>query len=179
MTGELSPDDDGAMPALTTVGQGESVDGDRWTIEAGGTRAQCLTVLLIDLPDGRSAGGGLGGPTLPAGRLMNMSWHRSDSGHTYVVGPVHPSVARVRVDLDGAGQAGLDLDPTGDPARFGVRFVGAVLPRSTRAAVSWALDGAGEPLERDDHAPQAAILDRPASSGHPSDGGRGGGWRPA
>ncbi len=150
------------LPPLVTAARGESAGGARWTISVGGTREDCLTLMEIEFADGRrGAGGGLGGPTLVLDRLTNMSWHWSDSGLTFVVGRVHPSVARVRLHLDGAEVSTVDLEPAGDPAMFGVRFVGTVLPPATRPVASWALDGSGEPVEREDLGGQAAMLDRP------------------
>ncbi len=143
---------DGAdFPPLVTAAAGRSAGGAQWTINVGGTRADCLTVMEIEFTDGRpGAGGGLGGPALTTGRLMNMSWHRSDSGVAFVVGRVHPSISRVRVQLIDAEPSAIDLEPAGDPTLFGVRFVGAVLPPAARPIASWALNGSGEPVDRED-----------------------------
>ena len=175
-------DDAAGVPPLVTVSRGESAGGAQWTIRVGGTRADCLTLMEIEFADGRrGAGGGLGGPALATDRLMNVSWHRSDSGVTFVVGRVHPSVVRVRVHLTDAGLSAIDLVPAGDPNLFGVRFVGTVLPPAARPVAIRALDGSGEPVDGDDLSGQNGVLDRVEDFG-PDAAGRtepaGGGWYP-
>jgi hypothetical protein len=175
---------DGAagIPPLFTVSRGETPDGAQWTIKVGGIRPDCLTLMEIEFADGRrGAGGGLGGPALTADRLMNMSWHRSDSGITFVVGRVHPSVASVRVHVTGAEFSAVDLEPAGDPAQFGVRFVGAVLSPAARPVAIWALNGSGELVDREDLSGQNDVLDRSDDFGRDATGrteSTGGGWYP-
>lgn len=183
MNSALPLDDGAGMPPLVTAAEGQSAGGARWTIKVGGTRADCLTLMEIEFADRQpGAGGGLGGPALPTGRVMNMSWHRSDFGVAFVVGRVDPSVARVRVQLTGVAPSAVDLEPAGDPALFGVRFVGAVLPAEARPVAICALNGSGEPVDREDLGGHAAALGRLEDSDSGAVGpaeATGGGWHPA
>jgi hypothetical protein len=177
------PQGDGAdLPPLVTAAAGRSAAGDRWAIKVGGTRADCLTLMEIEFADGHpGVGGGLGGPALTTGRLMNMSWHRSDSGVAFVVGRVHPSIARVHVQLSDAESSAIDLEPAGDPTLFGVRFVGAVLPPAARPFAIWASNGSGESVDREDLGRQDVALGRLADFDSGAGGQAeptGGGWYP-
>jgi hypothetical protein len=139
-------------PPLATVADGVSPEGARWTVRAGGTRADCYTVMDIELPGGRTTGGGgMGGPVLPPGGFMNYSVHWSDRSGTdvrYLVGRVHPSVRRVHLDLAGGQTSGLDLEPVGESAEFGVSFVATILPPAGQVAGISAWDGQGRCVDR-------------------------------
>jgi len=137
--------------SLATVADGTAADGMSWVVRAGGTRAECNTVLDIQLPGGqRAGGGGMGGPALPPGRLMNVSVHRCDSGLHYLVGRVGLDVARLRLLLGGAPPATMDLSPAGTSPELGVAFVAAILPAAADLVNVTALDEHGRVLEATD-----------------------------
>jgi hypothetical protein len=116
-------------PHLATVAQGISVNGGKWTVEAGGTREACWTFMDIELPDGRQVGGGgLGGPALPADQLVNLSLHQSGTEVRYIVGRVHPTVKRLHLEFADNPASGLDLAPVGESSDLGVAFIAYVLP---------------------------------------------------
>jgi hypothetical protein len=168
------------VPALSTVARGVSAGGAAWTIEAGGTRDECLTFLDVELADGTLlGGGGLGGPALYSDRMTNISWHRAEPDFAYVVGRVHPTVSLVRLTLSGPGSPTIDVAPTGDSARFGVRYVAAVLPSDTPLMAIRAFDDAGRLLDEQSDERQAGLLDRPpGDDDQPPTSGHDSGWRP-
>ena len=130
------------------MAQGTSGGGEHWTVRAGGTREQCWTILDIELPDGRQAGGGgMGGPSLPPGRLANLSEHRSDPGLHYVVGRVHPTVKRIHLEFANNAASGIDLEPAGESAELGVAFVAEVLPSSLELMSFSAWDAGGRCID--------------------------------
>jgi hypothetical protein len=138
------------MPALDTVADGSSV-GARWQIRAGGTSEHYLTLLDIELADGRrTGGGGHGGPALLPGQVMSFSVHRSDQAAHYLVGRVHPSVARVHLDLTRGPEGGLDARPMGHDTRIGVAFVAAILPEHADVVSVTAWDSSGRRLQARD-----------------------------
>lgn len=176
-------DDIPPAPPRSDVAQGRSEHGERWTVRVGGTRDHCYTFLHIELPDGQqSGGGGMNGPALPPRGFINFSVHssgQSGASVSYMVGRVHPAVRRVHLEFAG-DVPGLDLDPVGESAEFGVSFVAAVLPRSADLASVAVFDHRGELLDRQDRlhygeAPPARHLD--AASISPAARERSG-WRP-
>jgi hypothetical protein len=174
-------------PPLTTVAQGTSAGGEHWTVKAGGTRQQCWTFMHIELPDGRTVGGGgLGGPALPAGRFQNCSFHTAETGIHYVVGRVDPVVARIRLEFAGSDLSEMDLDPVGGSAELGVSFIAAVLPRSAELVGISAWDAQGNRADQQGTAHYGTLLEegqadhgssdpaaRQDSGWHPLNRGRG------
>jgi hypothetical protein len=149
MTDERSPEDIPPGPPLTIAAQGMSVHGERWTVKVGGTREHCYTFMFIELPDGsKRGGGGAGGAVLPPGRLMNCSVHWSGTDLHYVVGRVHPTVKRVRLEFANSRTSGLDLEPVGESAEFGVAFIAEVLPSSLELVDISAWDEEGRCIDR-------------------------------
>jgi hypothetical protein len=182
VNGSEGPDEDiPPAPPLAAVAYGTSVDGKRWTVRAGGSPEQCWTFMYIELPGGRIVGGGgLGGPALPAGRLMNCSFHTEETGVRYVVGRVDPKVARVHLQFSGGDQPRMDLHPAGESAELGVSFVAAILPHSADLAGISAWDAHGNRADQQGTAHYASMLgegqaDR-APGGPPAS--QGSGWRP-
>lgn len=84
------------MPRLTTVFTEHIPDGVHWAVGAGGTAQNCYTVIDAELSNARREGSGLGGPLLPRGRLMSLSWGISDSARTHLVGRTDRAVALIR-----------------------------------------------------------------------------------
>lgn len=97
----------------------------------------------------------------------------------YVAGRVHPAVRRIRLEYAG-GAPGLELEPVGESAEFGVSFVGAVLPRSADLVRIAAWDGQGELLDQQGTSHYGAMGQaghRGSTSPDPA-AGEHGGWRP-
>jgi hypothetical protein len=148
-------------PPLVTVGQGISPGGERWSVKAGGTRAACWTFMDIELPGGRRAGGGgMGGPALPPGRMMNCSVHRSDNELHYIVGRVDPTVKRLHLEFASGLPSGLDLEPFGESADLDVAFVGEVLPSSLELTNISAWDEKGRRVDEQATSHYSAFFNR-------------------
>lgn len=167
-------------PPLATVGQGTSPSGERWSVKAGGTRAACWTFMYIELPDGRqSGGGGMGGPTLPEGRMLNFSVHRSDTEVHYIVGRVDPAVKRVHLEFASGLPSGLDLEPFGESADLGIAFVGGMLPGSLELINVSAWDEKGTRIDEQATSHYSAFFNRtrpPTAAGRTGD--ESSGWFP-
>lgn len=173
-------DDIPPAPPLATVGQGISPGGERWSVKAGGTRAACWTFMYIELPDGRqSGGGGMGGPALPEGRMLNFSVHRSDTDVQYIVGRVDPAVKRLHLEFAGGLPSGMDLEPFGQSADFGIAFVGGVLPGSLELTNVSAWDEKGRRVDERSTSHYRTFFNRTRPPG-PVDrtGGESSGWFP-
>jgi hypothetical protein len=167
-------------PTLVTVGQGTSPSGERWSVKAGGTRAACWTFMYIELPDGRqSGGGGMGGPALPAGRMLSFSVHRSDTEVHYIVGRVDPAVKRLHLEFANGLPSGLDLEPFGESPNLGISFVGEVLPGSLELMSVSAWDEKGRRLDEQPTSHYRAFFNRTRPPG-PADrsGDESSGWLP-
>jgi hypothetical protein len=178
MTSEPPSGDIPPAPHLAVAAHGLSRQGARWTVKVGGTRSECWTIMEIEFPDGQKAGGGgMGGPALPAGHMVNCSVHTEDGLH-YVVGRVHPAVRRVRLEFAGDPARRLDLEPTGESAYFGVAFIAAVLPYPSDLISISVWDESGHCMEHQNTEHYSAMPrqdDRPRPW---APGGEGHGWRP-
>jgi hypothetical protein len=147
----MSADWDGSIPPnppLSPVGHGVAPGGERFTITAGGTRADCWTFMDIDLPDGRRAGGGgMGGPAVAPGSRMNTSEHWSDDVH-YLVARFDPVIIRLRLEFAGGTPATVDLTPCGTSATLRLAFAGALIPPGRELSGLSAWDAHGQCLEQ-------------------------------
>lgn len=56
---------------LAVLAEGDLATGEHWILKAGGTHADYYTSLETIHPDGRRDEGGMGGPPLDPGCLMN------------------------------------------------------------------------------------------------------------
>jgi hypothetical protein len=102
----------------------------------------------IELPDGRMTGGGLGGPPLWPGRLMNCSVHWCDKRVQYLVGRASSEVKRLHLDFAHGYPHGFDLEPVGKSEEFALSFFAEELPISTDLVDISAWDERGNCLER-------------------------------
>lgn len=67
-------------PELTVVAEGSTPAGERWYLSAGGSPEDYYTMLKIVHPDGHWGEGGMGGPPLYAGQLLNCYTGRGTAG---------------------------------------------------------------------------------------------------
>ncbi len=181
MTSNHSPDETPPAPPLATVAQGVSVRGERWEVKARGTREDCYTFMYIELPDGRkTGGGGLGGPALWPGKLLNCSVHWSGTDVHYIVGRVHPTVKRLNLEFASNCPGGIDLEPVGESAKFGVAFVAEVLPVSLELVNISAWDEEGRCIDQRDTAHYTRLISRgrPDPADNRSAGSENSGWYP-
>jgi hypothetical protein len=167
MGNERWSDDIPPVPHLSTVAQGVSDGGERWTVQAGGTRAQCWTFMEIELPDGRRVGGGgFAGPALPVGRHLNCSVHRSGTDIHYIVGRIHPAVKRLHLEFANHATK-LDLRPVGKLVELDIAFVAEILPVSAELINISAWDESGRRVDEQSTANTGAFFNQ-ARSGSPA-----------
>jgi hypothetical protein len=137
------------LPDLDVLAKGDLPSGQHWILKAGGTSADDFYTFLETIhPDGHRDEGGMGGPLLFPGSLMNAYTGGSDQGLRRVVVRADPRVARVRVQL--ASGERLDLPPLATRADVGVSFFATLLPRTAELASVTAIGADGQVLEPQD-----------------------------
>jgi hypothetical protein len=119
------------QPDLDILAEGDLPTGQHWILKAGGTQADYYTVLETIHSDGHRDEGGMGGPPLYPGSLMNTYTGGSDQGLRRVVVRADPRVTRVRVHLATGDQLG--LQPLATRPDIGVSFFATLLPPRTPA----------------------------------------------
>jgi hypothetical protein len=137
------------QPDLDVLAEGDLPTGQHWILKAGGTRADDFYTFLETIhPDGHHDEGGMGGPPLHPGSLMNTYTGGSDQGLRRVVVRADPRVARVRVQL--ASGERLDLPPLATRPDVGLSFFATLLPRTAELASVTAIGADGQILEPQD-----------------------------
>jgi hypothetical protein len=134
-----------AEPDLAVVAEGDLPSGQHWIVRAGGTSDDFYTVLATIHPDGHSDEGGMGGPPLYPGSMLNSYDGAADGGLRRVLLRADLQVARVLLRLEGGEQ--LVLAPLGTWPELGVAFFAALLPQSVGVASATAVDARGTVLE--------------------------------
>jgi hypothetical protein len=133
-----------SVPELATIAEGVLPGGQRWILRAGGSREDFYTFLETVHPDGHSDEGGMGGPLLYPGELLNTYTGCHDRGLLRVVVRADPRVARLRLTL--ATGERLDLAAVATDPGLAVSFFAALLPRTSDLVSLTPLDAAGQPL---------------------------------
>jgi hypothetical protein len=136
------------LPDLVVLAEGDLSTGQHWILQAGGTSDDFYTFLETIHPDGHRDSGGMGGPPLYPGSLMNTYTGGSDQGLRRVVVRTDPRVARVRVKLANGEQ--LDLMPLATRPDVGVSFFAALLPRAAELVSVTAIGADGQVLQPQD-----------------------------
>ena len=130
------------VPDLTVVAEGEGARGERWYLKAGGSAQDYYTLMETVHPDGRRDEGGMGGPALYSGRLLNVYTARAGPGPLRVIVRADPRVRRLR--FQSAQGERCDLLPVTDVHAAGVTLFAALLPWATEIALMQALDADGQ-----------------------------------
>ena len=133
------------MTELQVLAEGELATGERWSLQAGGARLDFYSFLETVHPDGSRDSGGMGGPPLQEGSLLNIYTGGSEHGLRRVLVRANPAVATVRVNLSGEEPA--LLRPVAERRDLGVVFFVALLPQTAVLGSVTALDDAGRELE--------------------------------
>jgi hypothetical protein len=136
------------LPEMTVLAEGGLPTGQRWILRGGGTSSDFYTILETVHPGGHHDQGGMGGPPLYPGSLMNTYTGGSDRGMRRVLVRADPHVARVRVHL-GSGEQ-LDLLPVAARPDPELVFFAALLPPSAVLLSVAAIDENGQELEPQD-----------------------------
>jgi hypothetical protein len=133
---------DAPFPDLAVVAEGELPTGEHWTITAGGTIRDYYTFLKTVHPDGHSDEGGMGGPPLDPGSLLNTYTGMADQGLQRLLVRASPSIAGLHLELS-SGES-RDLLPAGTDDAVGLTFFAALLPRTVTIAQLSGLGPGGE-----------------------------------
>jgi hypothetical protein len=154
------------LPDLVELADGRLPTGECWILRAGGTRSDFYTFLLTIHPDGHRDEGGMGGPPLYAGSLMNTYTGGSERGMRRILVRAAPQVAWVRVQL-GSGEP-LDLAPVAARPDLGLVFFATLLPPPAALVSLAAIDEGGQVLESQDLSRHEAAWRRfLRQAGHP------------
>lgn len=132
-------------PDMAVLAEGGLPTGQHWVLRAGGTSSDFYTFLETIHPDGHRDEGGMGGPPLYPGSLMNTYTGGSERGMRRVLVRADPHVARVRVQLGSGEQLG--LPPVAARPDLGLVFFAALLPPSAVLVSVVAIDQNGQVLE--------------------------------
>ena len=136
------------QPDLIVLAEGDLPAGQHWILKAGGTPDDFCTFLETVHPDGHRDEGGMAGPPLHPGSLMNTYTGGSDRGLRRVVVRADARVVRVRVEL-ASGEL-LDLPPVATRPDLGLSFFAALLPRTEGLVSVTAIGTDGQVLEPQD-----------------------------
>lgn len=136
------------LPEMAVLAEGALPAGLRWVLRAGGTSSSFYTFLETIHPDGHRDEGGMGGPPLYPGSVMNTYTGGSERGIRRVLVRADPRVARVRVHLGGGEQ--VDLPAVAARPDLGLVFFAALLPASAVLVSVAAIDENGQVLELQD-----------------------------
>jgi hypothetical protein len=136
--GALVPIDD-----LMVVAQGHAPGGEHWYLKAGGSADDYYTLLETVHPDGRRDEGGMGGPVLYPGRLLNVYTGRSDPGLLRVIVRADPRVRQLRFQSENGERCEM-LAPSVDDASTGVTLFAVLLPWTTGLVSLHGLDADGQ-----------------------------------
>ena len=134
-------------PGLTIVAEGEEPGGERWYLKAGGSADNYWTLIETVHPDGHRDEGGMGGPALYPGRLLNFYTGRADRGLLRVIVRADPRVRRLRFQ----SQMGewCDILYNAEDRAVGVTFFAILLPWKTDVMSMQALDADGRALSHE------------------------------
>lgn len=136
------------MPDLTEIAAGDLPSGERWILRAGGSGDDFGTFLETVHPDGRRDEGGMGGPPLWPGSIMNVYTGGTGSGPRRIVARADPRVVQVRVQF--ASGERLELPPVATLPDPGLAFFATLLPRTAALVSVTAIDEDGRALEQQD-----------------------------
>lgn len=135
-------------PDLAVLAEGNLATGEHWILRAGGNRDDFYTFLETIHPDGHRDEGGMGGPPLYPGDLMNTYTGGAERGLRRVVVRADPRVARVRVQL--ASGERIELLPLATRPDMGMSFFATLFPPAAGLVSVTGLDAGGEVLEPQD-----------------------------
>ena len=135
-----------SLPDLTVVAEGDAPGGERWYVKAGGSAEDYYTLIETVHPDGHKDEGGMGGPALYPGSLLNVYTGRADQGPLRVVVRADPRVERLRFQSELGERC--DLPSVADDPVVGVTFFAALLPWATGVVSMEGLDAGGQVLSQ-------------------------------
>jgi hypothetical protein len=129
---------------LPVVAEGEGTRGERWVLKAGGSSDSYYSMIETVHRDGHRDEGGMGGPALHRGSLLNVYTGRADRGPLRVVVRADPRVRLLRFESERGEHCQMAICAR-DPA-VGVNLFAALLPWTTGVASMQGLDADGQVL---------------------------------
>jgi hypothetical protein len=133
------------LPEMPVIAEGEAPGGARWYLKAGGSAEDYYTMIETVHADGRRDEGGMGGPPLYPGSLLNLYTGRADDGPLRVIVRADPRVRRLR--LESGNHQWCESLPVGDDPAVGVTFFASLLPWRTEVTSMQGMAADGEVLE--------------------------------
>jgi hypothetical protein len=138
----LTDEDEMPLPELPVVAEGETARGEQWYLRAGGSPEASDSMLETVHVDGRRDQGGMCGPALYPGELLNVYIGRADQGPLRVVVRADPQVQRLRLQSERGEWCDMLAPCAHDPA-VGVNLFAMLLPWTTDVTEVMALDADG------------------------------------
>jgi hypothetical protein len=132
------------MPDLPVIAEGETARGEHWYLKSGGSPHDHYTMLRTVHPDGHWDEGGMGGPPLYPGRLLNSYTGRAGDGPLRVIVRASPRVRRLRIHL--AHGEHRDLTPAAYDLVAGLTFFATLLTGAHAIDQIECFDAVGQPL---------------------------------
>jgi len=132
------------LPEVPVDARGETARGERWFLKAGGTDEDYYSMVETVHRDGRRDEGGMGGPALYPGHLLNVYTGRADQGPLRVVVRADPRVRQLRFRSE-RGERCEMLVSARDQA-VGVNLFAILLPWTTGVTSMEGLDDDGQVL---------------------------------
>ena len=132
------------LPELPVVASGETARGEHWFLKAGGSAEDYYCLVKTVHPDGHWDEGGMGGPALYPGHLLNVYTGRADEGPLRVVVRADPRVRRLRFQSEQGEQC--DMLVSARDQAVGVNLFAILLPWTTGVTSMQGLDDDGQVL---------------------------------
>jgi hypothetical protein len=136
-----------ALPELTVVAEGKWPGVAHWYLKAGGSAGDYWTLMETVHPDGHRDEGGMGGPALYPGHLLNVYTGRSERGFLRVVVRADPRVRQLRFQSE-IGEWCESLSNAEDPV-VGVILFANLLRWKTGVVSMQARDADGQVLSEE------------------------------
>jgi hypothetical protein len=130
------------LPELPVVAEGETTRGERWYLRAAGSPEAYDSMLETVHPDGRRDQGGMSGPALYPGDLLNVYLGRADQGPLRVVVRTDPRVQQLRLQSERGAQCVMFAPSAHDPA-VGLNLFAVLLPWTTDVTSIQGMDADG------------------------------------
>lgn len=130
------------LPELPVVAEGETTRGERWYLRAGGSPEAYDSMLETVHADGRRDQGGMSGPALYPGDLLNVYLGRADQGPLRVVVRTDSRVQRLRLQSEVGERCDMLVPSAHDPVA-GVNLFAVLLHWSTDVTSIQGLDADG------------------------------------